>query len=48
MLQPWGTDKMVLPVTDALNGCVISLPMHTELSNEELTYITQAVLDIIG
>ncbi len=48
MLKPWGTENMVLPVTDALNGCVISLPMHTELTTEELTYITQAVLDIIG
>jgi dTDP-4-amino-4,6-dideoxygalactose transaminase len=48
MLKPWGTENMVLPVTDALNSCVISLPMHTELSTEELTYITQSVLEIIG
>jgi dTDP-4-amino-4,6-dideoxygalactose transaminase len=32
-----------LPATDYLCRSVISLPMHTELGEEELTYITQAI-----
>jgi dTDP-4-amino-4,6-dideoxygalactose transaminase len=31
------------PVTEHLCSCVISLPMHTELNNEQLHYITKAV-----
>lgn len=34
--------------TDQLNPHVISLPMHTELSEEELDYIIKNVLDIIN
>jgi dTDP-4-amino-4,6-dideoxygalactose transaminase len=33
------------PVTEKLCACVISLPMHTELEEEQLTYITDAVLE---
>jgi dTDP-4-amino-4,6-dideoxygalactose transaminase len=36
-----------LPVTDQLNTEVISLPMHTELTEEELSRITTAVLQTI-
>lgn len=48
MLQQYGAASTHLPVTDELNKCVISLPMHTELSEEELAYITHNVLEIIG
>lgn len=48
MLKAYGTADAYLPVTDALNKCVISLPMHTELSEEELAYITRNVLEILG
>lgn len=34
-----------LPVTDYLCRSVISLPMHTELSDEALSYITHAVIE---
>ena len=33
------------PVTEKLSDRVISLPMHTELDNEQLTYITDSVLE---
>lgn len=36
-----------LSVTDALTTKVISLPMHTELTNEQLTYICGGVRDFI-
>jgi dTDP-4-amino-4,6-dideoxygalactose transaminase len=32
------------PVTEALCKCVISLPMHTELDEEQLKFITDKVL----
>ncbi len=48
MLKPYGTHDAVLPVTNALNACVISLPMHTELTEEELKYITTSLLEILG
>lgn len=36
-----------LPITDMLQDCVISLPIHTELSEEELKYITTNFLEVI-
>lgn len=35
------------PVAEKLAACVLSLPMHTELDNEQLEYITRNVLDIV-
>ena len=35
------------PVAERLASCVLSLPMHTELNNEQLAYITSNVLDLI-
>ena len=35
------------PVTEKLCGCVLSLPMHTELDQETLNYITKTVLELI-
>jgi len=35
------------PVTEKLCSCVLSLPMHTELDNESLNYITDSVLELI-
>ena len=48
MLKEYGTAGNYLPVTDMLQDCVISLPMHTELTEEELSYIVKNVLEIIG
>ena len=36
------------PVAERLATCVLSLPMHTELDTEQLEYITQTVVDIVG
>ena len=36
------------PVTNALIKTVISLPMHTELDNEQLTHITKTILDFVN
>ena len=33
------------PVTEELSKTVISLPMHTELDEEQLKFITQTVLE---
>ncbi|MBR1877848.1 MAG: DegT/DnrJ/EryC1/StrS family aminotransferase [Paludibacteraceae bacterium] len=35
------------PVAERLAGCVLSLPMHTELDEEQLAYITSAVLELV-
>jgi dTDP-4-amino-4,6-dideoxygalactose transaminase len=37
-----------LPVTDWLTQSVISLPVHTEMDQEQLNYISQKVLDFIN
>jgi len=36
------------PVTEALSNSVISLPMHTELDEEQLTFITGSILEFIN
>ena len=35
------------PVAERLAACVLSLPMHTELDEEQLEYITSSVLELI-
>lgn len=35
------------PEAERLAACVLSLPMHTELDDEQLQYITQSVLELI-
>ncbi|WP_298879334.1 DegT/DnrJ/EryC1/StrS family aminotransferase [uncultured Polaribacter sp.] len=36
------------PITNKLIKTVISLPMHTELDNEQLEFITKTILDFVG
>ena len=36
------------PVAEKLAACVLSLPMHTELDDEQLAYITQNVLEALN
>jgi len=36
------------PVTEALCGSVFSLPMHTELDNEQLNHIVNSVLEFVN
>src|SRR5206468_11347951 len=45
MFESFGTTGVHLPVTDWLTGRVISLPMHPELDEEQLSFITQNVLE---
>ncbi|MEO5571096.1 MAG: DegT/DnrJ/EryC1/StrS family aminotransferase, partial [Bacteroidia bacterium] len=35
------------PVTEKLSSSVISLPMHTELSNDDLKFITDNVIEFV-
>lgn len=48
MLREFGGANYHLPVTDFLNTCVISLPIHTELTEEELAYISENVNQIVN
>ena len=36
------------PVAEKLSECVMSLPMHTELTEDQLEFITKSVLEFIG
>lgn len=45
MFASFETSGIELPVTDLLTNQVISLPMHTELDQEQLEFITSGVLD---
>ncbi|MEI8271266.1 MAG: DegT/DnrJ/EryC1/StrS family aminotransferase [Paludibacter sp.] len=36
------------PVAEKLSECVMSLPMHTELTQEQLEYITRSVLEFLA
>jgi dTDP-4-amino-4,6-dideoxygalactose transaminase len=39
--------KGYLPVSEKLCECVLSLPMHTELTQAELEYISASVLEFV-
>jgi UDP-2-acetamido-2-deoxy-ribo-hexuluronate aminotransferase len=41
----YGYQKGDLPVTEMLCDCVISLPIHTEMDDEQLNYIIKTVTD---
>ena len=43
-----GVSDIDFPVTMELCDCVISLPMHTELDNEQLVYITNSVKEFFN
>ena len=48
MFEAFGGGAYQLPLTDWLTERVISLPIHTELDEEQLTFITQNVLAYIN
>jgi UDP-2-acetamido-2-deoxy-ribo-hexuluronate aminotransferase len=48
MFEAFGGANYQLPITDWLTERVISLPMHTELDADQLTYITDQVLNYIN
>jgi len=45
MFQSLSTEDLQLPVTDWLTERVISLPIHTEMEDEQLQFITSKVLE---
>ncbi|HEX6334128.1 MAG TPA: DegT/DnrJ/EryC1/StrS family aminotransferase, partial [Flavisolibacter sp.] len=48
MFSHFGSEETELPATDWLTGKVISLPMHTELDEEQLAFITSNVLAFVN
>lgn len=48
MFASFGTSTINLPVTDWLTERVISLPIHTEMDEEQLYHITKSVLNYIS
>lgn len=48
MFEAFGGGSYVLKTTDWLTERVISLPMHTELDEEQLQFITQKVLEFVN
>lgn len=41
--QKTGVGKGAFPVSERLSDCVISLPIHTEMDNDQLSYICQKI-----
>lgn len=48
MFDAFGGSSYQLPVTDWLTERVISLPMHTELDQEQQDYVAKAVLEFLN
>jgi dTDP-4-amino-4,6-dideoxygalactose transaminase len=48
MFSQFRTAGVELPVTDWLTQRVISLPMHTEMEEQQLQFITEKVLEFIN
>lgn len=48
MFEQFDVASLEMPVTDWLTTRVISLPMHTELDEEQLAFITSKVLEYIN
>jgi dTDP-4-amino-4,6-dideoxygalactose transaminase len=48
VFESFGTEKYNLPITDWLTERVISLPMHTELEEEQLQFIASQTLKFLN
>lgn len=48
MFEAFGSENTVLPVTDWLTERVISLPIHTEMEQDQLDYICASVAEFIN
>ena len=48
MFENFNTASQVMPVTDWLTERVISLPIHTEMDEEQLGYIASKVLEYVN
>lgn len=47
MFKSFGKENQDLPITNHLTECVLSLPIHTEMEQEQLEYITKHVIHFI-
>ena len=47
MFSKFGSEHTDLPVTDMLTNQVLSLPIHTEMEQEQLDYISSNIADFI-
>lgn len=47
MFSAFGSENTSLPVTDWLTGRVLSLPIHTELQDEQLEYICSSIAEFL-
>lgn len=47
MFESFGGSEYELPVTDWLTQRCLSLPMHTELDQEQLAFITESVIEFL-
>ena len=47
MFKSFGKENQDLPITNQLTECVLSLPIHTEMEQEQLEYITKHVIHFI-
>lgn len=48
MFAEFGVASLEMPVTDALTSAVISLPIHTEMEEEQLRFITDHILQYLN
>lgn len=48
MFAAFGSASLDMPVTDRLTHRVISLPVHTEMDEEQLNFITSSVLEYVN
>jgi UDP-2-acetamido-2-deoxy-ribo-hexuluronate aminotransferase len=48
MFEHFNTASQVMPVTDWLTERVISIPIHTEMDKEQLTFITTKILEFVN
>lgn len=48
MFKEMGGADFDLPTTDFLNTCVISLPIHTEFTEEELQFIAENFIEVVN
>jgi dTDP-4-amino-4,6-dideoxygalactose transaminase len=48
MFSAFGSASTNLPLTDYLTSCVLSLPIHTEMQEEQLAYISSTIVEYIN
>lgn len=48
MFEQFNVSALSMPVTDELTGKVISLPVHTEMDEEQLNFITTKILEYVN